>query len=182
MAKTPNQSTKLDQERPLQESVTLLDSRVSGTAGGTFTSGSFQVRKLDAAIIGSASWIALGTPTVDATFSSGNYVTQFILQPGTYEFDISAIGYAVASHKCRLYNVTDATDYNYMYGTNIYAHSTYGNGIPSTITKRRLTITVATTFELQHKCLATFATSGFGQSAAFGVPEIYAEVGITKVA
>jgi len=149
----------------------LKDVKSSGTAGGTFTSGSYQTRDLN---------------TSEGDFSKfGSLASnQFTLDSGVYDIEWTAPaacngGNAVSGHKSRLYNITDAAvvsigSSEIVDGISGVAVTNRSKGICS------LTLTSPKTFEVQHRCTSTLATSGFGLATSFGDDEIYTQVKITK--
>lgn len=142
----------------------LQDQKSSGTAGGGFTSGSWQTRTLNTEV----------TDEIGSTLSSN----QFTLPAGTYEIEANVPGYSCNVHQARLYNTTDAA--SVLIGTNAYsANGAYS--ITPSLLNGRFTIAGTKTFELQHRCSFTKATDGFGLATSWGT-EIYAEVRIRKVA
>ena len=142
----------------------LKDVKPNNTPGGTFTSGAWQTRDLN-------------TLTGDQSFISVSS-NQFTLQPGTYHIESEAPAFAVDRHKSKLRNITDATDT--IIGES--AQATGGtSGYSTSLTEGTFSIASAKTFEIQHRCLTTLATNGFGLLANFGVDEVYTQVKITKV-
>lgn len=142
----------------------LTDEKTSGTAGGTFTSGSYQTR-------------VLNTQRGDTGFCSLSS-NQFLLQPGTYEIQAVGHAYAIDLHKLKIRNITSSTDE--IIGTNNRSGNADSTANDSFL-KGRITCTATTTYELQHRCSTTRATSGFGEAVTFGDAEVYAEVKIDKV-
>ena len=144
----------------------VQDQKSSGTAGGGFTSGSFQTRTLNTKVV----------DEIGSTLASN----QFTLPAGTYWVAWSAPASLVDAHKTKLRNVTDGTDT--LLGQNAY--SAAGGG---TVTMThsfgfgRFTIVATKTFELQHRGTTTKATDGFGLSAGFSVTEIYSDIRIWKI-
>jgi len=142
----------------------LKDVKASGTAGGTFTSGSYQTRVLNT-IEGDSSFVSLSS-------------NQFTLQPGTYEIEASAPAYRVNGHKLKLRNITGSSD-------TIIGGAAETDSSNFVQTESRLVGTISisstTTYEIQHRCGATFASSGFGRAAAYGDSEVYTIVKIKKV-
>ena len=149
----------------LLNSYTLLrDEKATLSYGGTFTGGGWRTRALNTKYGDAQGNVTLG----------GN---QFTLAPGTYYIHAQAPAAEVDQHKLNLHNMTD--NVSMMVGSNAYASST--NAGQSTATLQAFfTITGTKTFELQHYCLTTCATYGFGQRAAWGT-EIYAVVEIWRV-
>lgn len=147
----------------------IKDVKANNTAGGTFTSGSYQTRTLNT-LSGDTSFVSLAS-------------NQFTLQPGRYKIDISAPGKQVGLHKCKLRNITDSTDT--IIGQNAKCESSAGSGNMDGITHSRavdiIDITAAKTFEVQHRCAITLATIGFGEATNFGDNEVYTVVQIEKI-
>ena len=137
----------------------------SGTAGGTFTSGSYIDRQLN-------------TFEGDLSFITDNGDDSFTLQPGTYDIDWSALAIQVDSHKTRLRNTTDST--NDIIGKSAENSSANGHGSASN-GRGRITISEAKTYRLQHRCDTTRATYGLGSPSSYGEDEIYVDMKITKV-
>lgn len=142
----------------------IQDQKASGTDGGTFTSGAWQVRDLNTEVIDSDNIVTLAA-------------NQFTLQAGTYRIRAVGVASQVYLHKLALYNVTDIA-YT-CYGMNAWAYGSSGNMSELVI---EFTIAGTKVFELHHRCSNTIATTGFGNACSFGVSEIYAQVEIWKVA
>lgn len=143
----------------------IKDVKANTTQGGTFTSGAWQTRTLN-------------TLTDDTGIVTSLASNQFTLPAGTYGIDASAPGYIVNGHMIKLRNITDSTDS--ILGSASYAWASGGSSTPSTLSGT-VTITSAKTFELQHRCMTTKASDGFGNAMSFGVDEIFAVVKITKI-
>ncbi len=143
----------------------VKDVKSSGTAGGTFTSGSYQTRTLN----------TLEDPDGIVTSLSSN---QFVLPAGDYEIQAEGIAHAVFKHKMKIRNITDSTDdvIGLACEENNVAFQQGRAGLMG-----RVSIAGSKTFELQHRCVVTRATDGYGFAAGFGDDEVYAIVKITKV-
>ncbi|MGD0826571.1 MAG: hypothetical protein ABSA09_00585 [Desulfobaccales bacterium] len=145
----------------------LSDTKASGIAGGTFTSGSWQNRTINTIMY---------DPSGIVTLIGDN--VSWSLPAGTYRFQISAPAYAVNGHQIQLYNVT--TSSISLLGTSEF-------DVYSTAEQTRsfidgvVAITGTTTFEVQHRCVSTQTTYGFGYPCGFGNSEIYTIVTITKL-
>ena len=154
---------------PVQQDVTgvayVKDTKAQNTAGGTFTSGSWQTRVLNTLTSDSGvTWISL----------SSNQIT---LQAGTYRIYATAPAYLVDRHQIRLQNITTAM--TAIWGQSNYAANTATENV--SILEDTIILTSAMTFEIQHKCQTTSATQGFGVECNFGT-EVYTQVKIEKVA
>jgi hypothetical protein len=141
----------------------LSDVKADGTNGGTFTLGAYQTRTLNTVSD------AVGFVTLAAN--------QFTLQSGVYYINASAPAYLVDFHKARIQNITSTS--TALLGSVALADSV-GNGSGDAIVSGEITITAEATFELQHQCLTTVATTGFGRATSFGDNEIYSVVEIWR--
>jgi hypothetical protein len=144
---------------------TIKDVKTSGTAGGTFTSGSYATRTLN----------TLSDPTSIVTSLASN---QFVLPAGTYHIHATAPAHQVGLHKARLQNITDAT-------TDIIGTSESAAAAQVTVTHSIvdgvITISGSKTFEIQHRCASTEATDGYGRATSFSDSEIFTQVTIEKM-
>ncbi len=148
----------------LKHVATITDEKADTTAGGGFTSGSYQTRTLN----------TLDDTGMGVTLSSD----QFTLPKGKYFISASAPAYNVDDHKIKLRNITDSTD-------DIMG-SSESSAAADTSTNRSelegiINIPSTKTFELQHRCQTTKATDGFGLPMSFGDVEIYSQVKIEKL-
>jgi len=144
----------------------IKDVRATTVAGGTFNSGAWQTRTLNT-VSGDSSIVSLAT-------------NQFTLGAGKYEIEISAPAYNCAAHKAKLVSDPSGTPVDEIIGSGM--ESTPGNFVSnrSTIIGEIL-ITSSTTYEIQHRCTTTQATTGFGTATGYSVSEIYTQVKITKL-
>jgi hypothetical protein len=136
--------------------VIVADQKAQNTAGGTFTSGAWQTRVINTEIADTGN---------NCTIASN----QITLLAGTYRFLIVAPAFEVDRHQARLQNITDAA--TVALGTCCYAPAAY-NGHTLSVIQGRVTIAATKTFEIQHQCGATMATSGFGLENNFST-EVY---------
>lgn len=158
--------------------VILFDRRTSGTDGGTFTSGAWQTRELNAYRVPSG--INSGVSMVSTYVSVAS--NQFTLQPGVYRLRASAPAYQVNGHQARLQNITDGTTVEW--GTTEYSPSAVDGSMSRSFIDVVFFVAAAKVFEIQHRCATTKATTGFGRAANFaaGVPlETYTEVEIFRL-
>jgi hypothetical protein len=140
----------------------IRDEKVSGTEGGTFTSGAWQTRDLNTEVSDTGN---------NATLAS-NRIT---LVSGTYRVRARTPGNFVDPHKCRLQNITDGT--TLIIGSNAHAETAMES---DSFLCGRFTIASGKELELQHRCIITRATNGFGRITGFGVVEVYAEIEFWK--
>lgn len=144
----------------------IQDQKTSGTDGGTFTSGAKRTRDLNTVLINGISGASLST-------------NQITLPAGTYFVMANAPAYRVDPHKLTIYNVTDAA-YE-LDGTSERSDGSYFTQTRSFVAGT-FTLAASKVLELSHECTTTKSTNGFGNSCAFGEPEVYADVKIWKVA
>jgi hypothetical protein len=142
----------------------IRDEKASGTDGGTFTSGAWRTRDLN-------------TEVSDAGNNASLASNQITLTAGTYRFRASAPAFHVDMHKCRLQNVTDATTIQIGCNGNTLVSS---DVMDRSFVSGRFTVIAGKALELQHQCLTTAATIGFGTASSFGVVEVYAEIEFWK--
>lgn len=140
--------------------ILISDDKATTTAGGTFTTGSWQTHTLTTEVTDTGSHAVL----------AANQVT---LQAGTYRFRGFTLGYKVDNHQCRLQNITAGT--TAAYGSNARAAAA-GDDVTASHVEGRFTIAGATVFELQARCGATRATDGYGPANSFGGTERYAAI------
>jgi hypothetical protein len=139
------------------------DQKAQNTAGGTFTSGSWQTRVLNTEVSDVGGYGTL----------AGNQIT---LTAGSYRIYATAPGLTCDRHQARLQNVTAGT--TILTGTSELATSAAG------VTSRSVvvgffTVAAAQALELQHQCQTTAATLGFGPACNF-TTEIFSVVELWK--
>ena len=145
----------------------VCDRKSSGSHGGSFASGDWRTRELNTEAF---------DPDGIVTLSSN----QFTLQAGSYFINAMAPAQSVVNHQLRLRNITDSN--TALFGFAAYASQSSGNATDDNdyaFLKGRITISGATTYELQHRCNTTRNGAGFGQPSTFG-EETYASVEIYK--
>ena len=141
----------------------IKDVKSANTAGGTFTSGAWRTRDLNV-LSGDTGFISLSS-------------NQFTLQPGKYDIYASAPAYVVDRHKIKLRDTTNSTDI--IIGSSEQSLATNAITTISTLIGQ-FTISAETTFEIQHRCLTTSNTNGFGLASSLSVDEVYTQVKIIK--
>ncbi len=142
----------------------IKDVRPSGTHGGGCTAGTWHQRELNT-IEGESSLVTLAA-------------NQFTLQPGEYLVEVIAPTYLDNVHKAVLFDVNAGAIAKV--GSTGRTHTSYG-GMNSSFIEGHITLSAATTFEIQHRCTSTRDIVGFGVAANFGVDEVYTQVKITRV-
>ena len=149
----------------------IVEQQASGTNahnGAEFTQGDWRTRFLNTTI---------GSNTITGSSLSSN---QFTLPSGVYRIFVSCPANYCGIHKIRLRNITDSSDT--LIGTSEFT-TPNDSSITSTCSQIRgiFTITSIKTFEIQHRCSVTRATSGFGYPSSFSIPEIYSIVELWKL-
>lgn len=145
----------------------IADQKAAGTDGGTFTSGAWRTRTINT---------ELYDPDNIVSINGAN--TQFTLPAGTYRVHWSAVAHAVNRHASRLFNIS--TNSVVASGMNSAASNAGNIQMPSD-GWARFTIANSSVFEVQHQCVTTEATDGFGIAMPFTVAfEQYLTVEIVK--
>jgi len=146
--------------------VNIQDVKATNTAGGTFTSGAWRTRDLNTIQSDDAGICTLSN-------------NQFTIPPGTYLIDARLPARAVAQHNARLQNITAGT--TTLNGSTARTDAAQQSQTDSFV-NGRFRIYVATTFEVQHQCSTTLATTGFGNPSNFtSTPEVYTVVELWKI-
>ena len=145
----------------------IAEQQTAGTQAGTFTSGAWRTRSLNTEIT---------DPDGIVSISSN----AFTLQAGTYLIEWMAMAFEVDRHKTKLRDTTNSTDVGI--GTSKFAQAGTNNSPNDSTGAARVTITSATTYELQHRAESTATGNGFGIEAGFSTVETYALVKIYKEA
>lgn len=151
------------------ERMIMADIKTSGTNGGTFTSGAWQVRELN-------------TVNHNSITGASLLSNRFTLPAGTYHVQASAPAYSdgehVSFHKAILYDVTHSA--TLLIGTserllsiNEDSNRSFIDGV--------ITLTEETAMEIRHRCSVSMGTTGFGAACSFGVSEVYTQVSIVKI-
>jgi hypothetical protein len=140
------------------------DTKSSGTGGGTFTSGAFRTRDLNTTVFNGITGASIAS-------------NQITLAAGTYYIDANAPAYQVNNHVTRLQNITDST--TTLTGSCVQSDTSAVSNI-STI-MGAFTIASSKTFEVQHRAVGTFASTGFGLQTSFS-DCVYTQITVIKVA
>lgn len=128
--------------------IKVSDTKPQQTYGGASTAGVWNTRDIT-------------TEDFDTGNNCAIASNQIILEPGTYEFDISAPALMASRHQARFYDKTNNTVV--AYGTSEYAD--VGNGDQSrSFINGMVTISTATTFEIQHYIEVAKTTNGLGHN------------------
>lgn len=162
-----------------QQVAILRHARTNTTDAGTPTASTYTTQPLNDQVLGTTdgTWITMGTPTVDATYLSGNRVDDFTLEKGSYWVTIRQFFSRADSGRIRLRNTTDSS--TPVLGTNTRTRNTDDSSDWSQGTNV-FTISAQKTFELQYY-LVNAQLNALGQSVNSGDAEVYAEIIIQRV-
>ena len=149
-----------------QQVMHVQDQKPAGTSGGTFTSGAWRTRDLN----------TVNANTIPGAILANNQVT---LPAGTYDITASAPGYRTDYHCIALFSVTANSEL--ANGTPEHASNAYQVQNRSFLVAR-ITLPATTVMELRHRSTVTQSTNGLGNSANFGLPEVYSILFIRRVA
>lgn len=149
----------------LGEYILVIDTKAANTAGGGFTSGSWQTRTLNSLV-------------TDETGSASLGSNQLTLPAGTYYVRAMAQAYGVDGNIIRIYDTTGTAVL--AQGITAWAWSTATN-VATAMLEGKFTLGTPSALELQHNCATTQATNGFGLPANIGEAEVYAMVQFWKV-
>ncbi len=141
------------------------DQKVANTSGGTFTSGAWQTRDIN----------AIELNTIAGASLSANQIT---LAAGEYYVEASAHTHRVNRNVLKLRNMSDSTD-AVVGGASYTANSFSGEGFSKL--SGIVDIPSEKVFEIQHRCETTHVTRGLGIEGNFGVAEIYLDIKIWRV-
>ncbi|RWN47373.1 MAG: hypothetical protein EOS03_13585 [Mesorhizobium sp.] len=138
--------------------VIMEDQKVSGTNGGTFTSGAWRTRDLNTEVRDPYGLISLAanqfTPTV----------------AGWVEW--SAPACKIGTHQSRLFNVTDGVEV--AAGTSEQTDN--GNDFTQTRSIGGGAVVAGKTYRIEHRCGTTRSGDGFGFPVSFAAVEVYTRV------
>lgn len=142
----------------LERYVCVVDSKVAGTAGGTFNTGAWRTRDLTSILSDDGSLASLAA-------------NQITLAAGDYRCIISCPAWACQSHQSRLYNITGAAVL--LEGTSERSHNAADYAVTRSFIVGSFSLAAATVLEVQHACQASSAGSGFGRATSLSTNEIY---------
>lgn len=147
----------------------IVDEKVAGTNGGTFTSGAWQTRDLNTIYQNDLNFVTLSS-------------NQLILPQGTYRLRAEAPAMGVNKHTVKLYNISDSVDVRIGATQNSSIISSTSTAQPPSKVIAYFTIASTKTFEIQHRCQTTQSSTGFGiGSPSFSVVEVFTQVEIEKL-
>jgi hypothetical protein len=131
----------------------FCEEQVSGTDGGTFTSGDWRIRTLNNEIF----------DDIGVTIATN----VFTLPAGTFYIKWKCPAFGVQRHMSRLYDVDGAAVVEY--GTSAYDQLSTANDVGSSVGWAKVTPGSPNQYRIEHRCEVTRATDGFGHSADFSV-------------
>lgn len=135
------------------EYILIRDEKAAGIDGGTFTSGAWRIRDLTTIVTDENGGVSLAANV-------------FTLTAGDYEYEIFTPSYAIDSSQARLYNVTDVAVEG-VSDPNIL--NSGGEASNMNVTIGKMTIAGAKDFRVEHICLTTHGTNGFGSGQISGL-------------
>jgi len=145
--------------------VKVSDVKAQNTAGGTFTSGAWQVRDIN---------------TEDS--DTGNHCSiasnQITLATGTYECNILVPAFRCNGHQAKLIVAGGA---DILLGMSSLADSGADGSSNVSVITGKFVLASPTALEIVHRCTTTAATSGFGPAANFA-SEVYTVAHFWKIA
>ncbi len=153
--------------QPLQTDskfIQIVDSRASGTAGGTPSTGNWFARTLNTIKNDDTGVVTLAN-------------NQFILPAGTYIADIHSSFYRTARARCRLKNITD--DITIANSINIFTGTIDIQCTADIYSK--FTIAENKSLAIEYRVGQAYNASSLGLAASFGVEEIYTVINLYKL-
>lgn len=145
----------------------VTDTKGINVSGGTFTSGSFQSRTITNSF------------NTDRVLQPQPLASQISLPAGTYKCYIAAVAFGVDGNKTRLRNITASS--TLVVGTNENSNTGGTVCCGYSILNGIFTLTVQSTLEVQHVCITTRATTGFGTPTNFTDSEVYLSGTILRI-
>jgi hypothetical protein len=146
--------------------IILQEQQSLGVGGGTFTTGSWQLRTLNTVVRNVVAGASLASSILT-------------LPAGTYAVEWSAPANSVSGHMSRLYNVTDSA----IIATGSSEYSNTGGNYANTRSEGLFVFTLTATknIRLEHACGSTQATTGLGEPSGMAT-EIYSWLRAWKTA
>lgn len=145
------------------------DQKAANTHGGTLTSGSWETRVLNTAVVNTISGASLAS----------NKIT---LPAGKYEIDAYATFYGTYMSRAKIYNVTNSADI--LLGQSNVVGSDFGNTntcLGFSKIKGYFELSKSTEIELRSRISTSVTTYGGGVACNFGDIEYYSTVKLSKV-
>jgi hypothetical protein len=153
---------------PNIETVNIYDLKSTGTPGGTFTYGVWQIRDLNTI----SSHITSGSVTLSSN--------QFTISAGTYFIKVRAPAYNVNHHKCRLYNVTDSIIH--AAGTNATGYNSATSPVSFSLLESDIIVVSNKTYRIEHWGATTRTNDGYGSAMGqSNIDEIYTSIVLYKI-
>jgi hypothetical protein len=144
--------------------VTVInETQPSGTNGGTFTAGSWQMRTLNTIAQQTNSKVSLASNLISLGF-------------GQYKIRAEAPAANCANHQAQLYDVTNGA----VLATGSNAYAIVSGAVTRSIVEAYIEVPAPIYVALRHQCQTTAGTYGYGAACGFG-PEVYSTVSIETV-
>ena len=131
----------------------ICEQQVSGTNGGTFTTGVWQIRTLNNEI-----YDDIGVSILSNVFT---------IPAGTFYIRWQAPAYGVYGHMSRLYDVTNTAVIEY--AQTAYDQVSTANDMGNSFGWAKVILASATEYRIEHRCTSTYATTGFGRAGNLAV-------------
>jgi len=149
--------------------ISIEDQKSSGTNGGTFTSGAWQTRDLNTEVSDTGGHASIASNQI--TLAAGTYIVNALVPAAN-----------VVRHQARLYNVTGGAVL--LLGTSERCGSSASTPAdfiqtPSRI-KGLIDLTASAVLEVQHYCVTTGTSTGFGYAAGI-TTEVYTTIELIRI-
>ncbi|MBZ0274856.1 MAG: hypothetical protein K8I60_01855 [Anaerolineae bacterium] len=149
--------------------ISIEDQKSSGTNGGTFTSGAWQTRDLNTEVSDTGGHASIASNQI--TLAAGVYIVNALVPAAN-----------VVRHQARLYNVTGGAVL--LLGTSERCGSSGSTPAdfvqtPSRI-KGLIDLTASAVLEVQHYCVTTGTSTGFGYAAGI-TTEVYTTIELIRI-
>ena len=147
--------------------IKIIDTKASGTDGGTFTQAAWRTRVLNSLVTDDTGAVTLAS-------------NRFTLPAGTYIIRAQTPAYRVDKHMASLYNYTDAAYVIYGRSTQVGVDDAVDS---MSIVVGKFTIAASKAFEIRDYCTVSRTTNGMGCACGItGIAETFTTVELWKVA
>lgn len=149
-----------------QDIAIFNETQANNTDGGTFTSGSYLKRVLNTTVVNNIAGCSIASSVV--TLPAGTFYARGV-----------APQFMTNETRARLQNTTAGT--TIQLGTNARSASSDAT-LTYSVVEGVFTLATSSTIELQHRCVTTRATNGFGTPCNMGDSEVYSSLYIVRIA
>lgn len=150
---------------PLPQIATVSHVLSTGTSYGGAAATTQNVRPLNTLVDSGSIGITLAS-------------NQFVLPPGSYYVDGYSVSHRTGFNRARLRNITAGA--TTLLGSSVNSNTGTGDVIHSIISGY-FTISVSTTFQIDHYTTSANATNGLGNAVSSGESELYCNIKIQKI-